>query len=153
MPQPTISKATPPDSLVPSFSRNITISRSGSTKWQMKRQLPPYSFRISLKDISSHISRVLLNFHPNLDIPPWTGNISKFVVIRLLKKCICGLANWKWTFLLIPSRQNFPPALYHYPLRQRKFSNRSVFFQNLFSYSVERARGVKGSARSVILSL
>lgn len=59
VPQPPISKTVPT-----LFQKNISNSRSGSTKWQISSQLPPQFFKINLRDTPSHIFILPLGFRP-----------------------------------------------------------------------------------------
>ena len=87
-----------PSFSITSFFEFILTPSSGSTKWQIQCQLPPFSFKISLKDTSFHISinslgfylspECFLNFLSNLYVPPWLGKIFKFTVFTFLENVL-----------------------------------------------------------------
>ena len=94
---PQFSISTPSFSIT-SFFEDILTTSSGSAKWQIQCQLPPLSFKISLKDASFHISinslglylspECFLNFLSNLYIPPWLEKNFKFMVFSFLENVL-----------------------------------------------------------------
>ena len=122
------SKSCVPYSAAPSFSKNISNTRSGWTKWLTKIVLITTKlFWINLNNKSSQISIVplrlhlsqqfLVNFQSNQYIPPWLGKTFKFMVFRLLENSFrghriefmyfyfCKLAKRSLRFLSSPPRQ------------------------------------------------
>ena len=103
------------------FWKNISSTRSGLIKWQTNIGSLK-SFRINLKNTSSHISlgsflralvprKIIFNFF-KLNIPPW--KIFKFMVFRLLENAFVSQTIECWYFDLCPSpRQNSHPGTYH----------------------------------------
>lgn len=117
VPQPPISKTVPT-----LFQKNISNSRSGSTKWQISSQLPPQFFKISLRDTPSHIFILPLGFRPLSEFclifsqtcATIVGKVFKILNFQITGKCIYqSKNNQKETFLLMESfTQNFPPGSY-----------------------------------------
>ena len=95
VPQSRNSKSTLRYSVAFSFSNNIFSFTPGK---RTQCQLPPYFFRINLKDTSSLSSidpfgiylSPLSNFLRHLDIPSWLGEVFKFMVFRLLENIFAG---------------------------------------------------------------
>ena len=90
VPQSRNSKSTLHYSIAFSFSNNIFSFTPGK---RTQCRLPPYFFRINLKDTSSLSSidplgiyfSPLSNFLRHLDIPSWLREVFKFMVFRLLE--------------------------------------------------------------------
>ena len=107
------------------------------------------SFKISLKDISFHISinslglylspKCLLNFLSNLHIPPCVGRMFKFVMLTFLEN---ALNLDIFTHAPLPTH-NSPQVLIITHTRHRviTLSPKQHFFENPFLQTAERGGG------------